>query len=123
MTITNLINLPCQIVRRTPSGLEDDYGNEIPGETVVSTVCEFQKLPRSSDQEDASRNELAESRWNVFFPAGTDVDSGDALIIGGTEYEVDGDPWDARNPLTDQVSHVELMAKRVAGADDDGGGS
>lgn len=116
--ISSLITRPCQLVRRAPSGLEDDYGNEIPGETVVSTVCEFQKQTRSGDQEDASRNELAESRWNVFLPAGTDVASGDALIVDGTEYEVDGEPWDVRNPVTGQFSHVEVQVKRVAGADD-----
>ena len=40
--ISGLMNLSCQIVRRGPSGMEDDYGNEIAGESVVSTVWEFQ---------------------------------------------------------------------------------
>lgn len=116
--LNHLLNRPCQLVRRAPSGLEDDYGNELPGETVISTVCEFQKQTRSGDQEDTGRNQLAESRWNVFFPAGTEVDSGDSLVVDGTEYEVDGEPWDVRNPLTGQMSHVEVQVKRVAGAED-----
>ena len=116
--ISNLINRPCQIVRRAPSGLEDDYGNEIPGETIVATVCEFQKQRGLGDQEDASRNELAESKWNVFFPSGTDVASGDSVIVDGIEYEGDGEAWPVRNPLTGQMSHVEVQVKRVAGAND-----
>lgn len=123
MTIANLINRPCQIVRRGPSGTEDDYGNEIPGETVVSTVCEFQNQRGRSDAENPSRNELAESRWDVFLPAGTDVTSGDALVVDGIEYEVDGEAWAVRNPVTQALSHVEVTVKRVAGAEDGEGPS
>lgn len=117
MSISELMNLPCQLVRRGPSGDEDDYGNELQGETVVSTVCEFQSVRSRGDQEDGSHNELAESRWNVFLPADTDVASGDALIVSGVEYEVDGEAWLARNPRTQGVSHVEVTVKRVAGSE------
>lgn len=123
MTITNLMNRPVQIVRRGPSGTTDDYGNEIPGETVVSTVCEFQNQRGRSDAEDGSHNELAESRWDVFLPADTDITSGDALIVDGLEYEVDGEAWPVRNPLTQTMSHVEVTVKRVAGSGDGEDGS
>lgn len=118
MSVANLMNLSCQIVRRGPSGTEDDYGNEIPGETVVSTVCEFQNQRGRADAEDGSHNELSESRWDVFLPAGTDVTSGDALIVDGLEYEVDGESWSVRNPRTGNLSHVEVTVKRVAGSED-----
>ena len=115
--ISGLMNLSCQIVRRGPSGMEDDYGNEIAGESVVSTVCEFQKQNTMGEQESGSRNDLADSSWDVFFPADTDIDSGDALLVDGKEYEVDGEPWTVRNPVTGQLSHVECSVKRVAGSE------
>ena len=118
--ISNLINRPCQLVRRGPSGSEDDYGNEIPGETVVSTVCEFQAQPSRSDAEDAGHNQLSTSKWDVFLPVGTDVTSGDALMLDGVEYEVDGEAWAVRNPLTRRMSHVECTVVRVAGSEDGG---
>lgn len=113
----NLINRACQVVRRGPSA-EDDYGNEIPSETVVSTVCEFQAATSSADAEDRSQNNLAEGKFDVFFPVGTDVTSGDALILDGVEYEIDGEPWVARNPSTGVLSHVEAQVVRVAGSED-----
>jgi len=108
---------PCQIVRRE-DGTEDDYGNVIPAETTVQALCAFQKQNALGDSEDGSRGNLAESGWNVFFPVGTDVEQGDAVIVDGREYEVDGEPYRARNELTGSVSHVECAARRVAGADD-----
>lgn len=40
--LSNLLSLPCQIVRRTPSGEKDAYGNKKRSETVTETTREGQ---------------------------------------------------------------------------------
>jgi hypothetical protein len=110
--LSNLLNRPCQIVRRGPSGVEDEYGNEIAGETVVSTVCELQQ---DMAAEVASHEEMSKTRWRCFFPVSTDIDGTDRVIIDAEVYEVDGEPWAVRNPRTQQMSHVESRLVRVSG--------
>jgi hypothetical protein len=110
--LSNLLNRSCQIVRRGLSGVEDDYGNEIAGETVVSTVCELQQ---DMAVEITGHEDLSRTRWRCFFPADTDIDGTDRVIIDAERYEIDGDPWSVRNPRTQQMSHVEAHLIRVSG--------
>ena len=112
--ISNLLNLPCQITRRRASGVEDRYGNEIPTENTVSTVCELQQKRRN---EDGSHNELSDTEWHLFLPVGTSLDASDVVIVDGMEYEVEGDPWEVRNPRTRAASHVEASLIRVSSSD------
>jgi hypothetical protein len=110
---TNLLNRPCDIVRRGPSGTEDDYGNLLPDESISSTVCEFQQ---DSRREHGDNNDMAESKWRIFLPVGTDITSGDQVIVDGKAYEVDGEPEAVRNPRTRTMSHVEATVVRTAGS-------
>jgi len=110
--ISNLLNRPCQIVRRGPSGVDDDYGNELAGETVVSTVCELQQ---DAATEIGTHEDLSRTRWRCFMPVGTDIDGSDRVVIEAERYEVDGEPWSVRNPRTQQMSHVEVRLVRVSG--------
>jgi hypothetical protein len=110
--LSNLLNRPCQIVRRGPSGVDDDYGNEIAGETVVSTVCELQQDVAA---EVAGHEEVSKTKWRCFFPVSTDIDGSDRVIIDAEVYEVDGEPWFVRNPRTQQFSHVETRLVRISG--------
>lgn len=109
--LTNLINRPCTIRQRATSGY-DDYGNETDTLTDTATVCEFQQQQRSENED-----ELAAVKWRVFLPTGTSISSGDQLVVDGTAYEVDGEPWDVRNPRTKTGSHIEATVIRVAGND------
>jgi len=115
--ISNLLNRECQIVRRGPSGVEDRYGNEIPTENTVSTVCELQAVAQRSGNEPNGYNELSRTKWTIFFPVGTYVDSADTVVVDGEEYELDGDPWPVRNPRTQAASHVEASLIRVSSSD------
>lgn len=54
----------------------------------------------------------------MILPAGTDVQGDDAVQVDGEVYELVGEPWEARNPRTRQVSHIEATARRTAGPED-----
>jgi hypothetical protein len=109
---TNLLNRPCQIVHRSPSDTEDDYGNVIADHLVSATVCEFQQDAR---KEHDGTNDLSESKWRIFLPTGTDITSGDQVVVDGKTYEVDGEPESVRNPRTRTMSHLEVTVVRTAG--------
>ena len=114
--LSNLLNRPCQIVRRGPSGVEDDYGNELAGETVVSTVCELQSGAGANVGAEIGKHEdLRRTQRQCFFPVGTDIDGNDRVIVDNEFYEVEGEPWAVRNPRTQQMSHVEAKLIRVQG--------
>lgn len=115
MSLTNLITRPCTIVQRRESGTTDAYGNDVPAETSIETVCELQQQ-RRAEQDD--QGELSDTTWQAFFLPSEDIRGGDILIVDGVEYEMFGDPWEARNPRTRVVSHVEATLRRVAGSED-----
>jgi hypothetical protein len=106
------------LVRRSTSGARDAFGNDIPAEVSASVVGELQQR-RRDEPNDAG--ELSAATWDLFLPAGTDVRTGDAVVVDGSVYEVMGDPWDARNPRTGAASHVEATVTRTATHGDEGG--
>jgi hypothetical protein len=112
VSIAQLINRPCTLVRRVETGTEDDFENIGPDEDFVDTVCEIQQQRRD---EPATEGELSVTSWLVIFPAGTEVKSGDAVLIDDAEFELVGAPWHARNPRTKQEHHVEATAKQTRG--------
>jgi hypothetical protein len=118
MPLEDLLNRPCTITRRSESGTIDDYGNDIPDEETVETVCELQQRTRLTDGEPAGQGELSDTRWLLVLPAGTDIRTGDTVEVDGQVYEMFGDPWPARNPRTQEESHVECNLRRTAGTGD-----
>lgn len=119
MSLTTLINRPCVIFTRSDSAEEDDYGNLIPAEGAVETVCEAQ--PRAS-VEPALAGEVSDSDWVGFFlpPDASYLNTASAVWIPELgEFEVVGMPPPWRNPRTQQASFVEASLKRTAGAEDD----
>lgn len=113
MTLEKLINLPCTIIRRSDSAEEDDYGNALAGAEEVDTVCEIQQKMRDENAE----GEPASADWLGIFPAGTTIDSDDAVEVDGIgRFEVIGAPWSARNPRKQTVSHIEATLRRTGGA-------
>lgn len=113
--LAQLLNTPCTLILRSASGSTDELGNEIPSETPVDTVCELQQKMRS---EGGDEGEVSETDWLIILPAGTQVRTGDAALVGEYEYEMIGDPWHVRNPRIELESHVEITARRVAGSED-----
>jgi hypothetical protein len=116
--LSQLINRPCTITRRSESGVEDAYGNDVPEETVVETVCELQQQRRDEPDQ---QGEVSDALWIAFFLPGTAVHTGDVLTVDGEQYEVVGDPWHPRNPRTQAEGQVEATLRRTAGSDDEVG--
>lgn len=92
----------------------------MPTETLVTVLGELQQARRD---EPAAAGELSDTRWVLFLPAGTDVATGDAVIADGQLYELVGDPWQARNPRTQQPSHIECSVRRTGQSGDEVTGS
>lgn len=119
MSLTSLINRPCRVIHRVPSGETDEYGREIQGEEIIDTVCELQRVTRRVAEEEAGLyGDLSDTLWKAFFLPGLDLRTADTLIVDGQSYELVGDPWDARNPRTRRPSHIEVTVRRTA-ADED----
>lgn len=115
MTLSTLINRPCQIVTRTADGTRNAYNDEIVAETIVETVCELQQRQRG---EDTDAGDIADSSWLLVLPAGTQVAQDSTVIVDGDRYELDGEPWPARNPRTQLMSHIEATVRRTTAPDD-----
>lgn len=113
--LTDLLTLPCTITRRTPSGdAVDEYGNEALDENTSSTVCELQQRQRGEDDADG---QIARGEFLLILPAGTVLHTADTVTIDGDDYEVQGEPWAARNPRTQAASHLEATVTRVTSTD------
>ena len=110
MPIANLLTLPVTIVHRVALGAIDQFGNDVPTETLVETTGELQQTRRD---EPVTEGELAVTTWDLFLPAGTPLATGDAIIASGALYEVISDAWAVRNPRTGTQSHVEATLRRV----------
>lgn len=116
--LSDLINRPCVILRRLEGATTDDYGNEIPVEESVETVCELQLRTSRGDSEPGGQGEFSDTDWLLFLLPGTEIRTGDSVEVDGQTYEMVGDPWHARNPRTQQPSHVEAQLRRTASTGD-----
>lgn len=118
MTLATLVNRPCTIVSRTDSGSVNAYGDEINAENGTAALWELQQRGRSEGED-----EVSDTRWSAYFLPDVALHSGDAIVDGetGETYEVEGEPWRARNPRTHAVSHVEASVRRTGGPEDEVG--
>lgn len=113
--MTHLMNRPCLIRRKTPGTTTDEYGTPTTETVEVRTVCELQPATSTRrDGEPSSHLDLTDSDWLLLLPAGTEIDSPDQVEVEGLTYEVSTAPWSARNPWTQEPSHVEVGLRRTA---------
>lgn len=101
------------ILRRTAGTAIDIYGEPTRGTTSVAVLCEIQQR---RTEEPGEAGEFSIANWDGFFPSGTAIDTGDAVVAPtkGT-FEVIGEPWDAEEGSA-AVNHVEVALKRTVGA-------
>jgi len=111
VTLTSLINRPCVLRHRTGGTMVDRDGNEIAEWVEVATVCEIQQRRRTENNE-----QISVAQWVAFLLPGETVRTGDELVVDDITYQIEGDPWPARNPRTRQASHIEATLRRMAGA-------
>ena len=111
MSLASLINRPVTLRHKTGGTSIDRDGNEIPEVVEIDTVCELQQRQRRENEE-----QIGDATWVAFFLPGETIGSGDELVVDNVVYQVEGDPWPARNPRTQQASHIEATLRRMAGA-------
>ena len=116
MTIANLITRECVLILRDTVESTDAYGNVEYVDFGVDSLCEIQQ--RSANERYDS-GEVSDDQWSVFFLTGTDLTTASAVQVGEDVYEFIGDPWTTRNPTTGIDSHIEVRARRTAGALDE----
>lgn len=119
MSLEDLINRPCTLIRETASGERNAAGNETTETVEVETVCEYQ--PRSTSENPQS---VTRSTDVVYFLPGEEVSSGNEIVIPGEgRFRVEGKPARRRNPRTREPAQVEVQVERIAGPDDEEEGS
>jgi hypothetical protein len=115
MPLSNLINRPCTLLRRSASADDiDEAGDAVRSETAVAAVWELQQRRRD---EPSDQGELSVTTWDAFFLPGTELDGTDQIVDGPTGhlYELVGDPWEARNPRSG-FRQIEATVQRAGGA-------
>lgn len=122
MALAQLLNRPCTIIHRTAGEGEDRYGNRKSAVEEIATVCEIQESKRSlsgRSSEAGGSGEVSDAEWLGIFPAGTPLGTADSIRVDGIgELEVVGEPWPARNPRTQAISHIEAPLRRTAGGEE-----
>lgn len=90
----------------------DRYGDSSKTWTSATSTVTKGWLSQASSQEPTSPGRVAEvTTWQLYLPAGTDIEASDRVVIDGTTYEVDGPPNRARRPSGEH--HVEARLRRV----------
>lgn len=115
MSLSQLINRNCTIIRKTSSGSIDELGNVVDAETSVATVCEIQQ----TTADEVQNTEWGSAEYKGFFPAGTELDTGDVVEVDdlGT-LEVVGLPARRWNPRIQTEQFVRAWLHQTAGAED-----
>ena len=117
MLTDDMLTRPCTITQRTESGTTDRRGNAVKDETTVDTVCELQQ---DDHAEQTAGGIVAPSTWTLILPAGTEIAVDDSVTVDGRIYEVRGEPWQARDPATGAVDHIEATVVITTGANEGG---
>lgn len=101
------------LVQRVLSG-QDEYGNDTYTDNPVEVSnCIVQ--PASSNENDQWTEQIS-TDITVFVPYGTEVSALDALLINGTEYEIQGIPQQWLSPFSGNTSPTQVRASQVTGA-------
>jgi hypothetical protein len=110
------------VLHRTLSEEEDEFGNQKYDVQEIETVCEVQESQLSlhgRSSEPASEGETSNAEWLGLFPTGTPLGTADTVRVDGIgDLEVVGEPWAARNPRTQVISHIETPLRRTAGGEE-----
>jgi hypothetical protein len=104
--LADLLNRPTTIVHR----VSDEAFDAAYTESTTETVCELQQRVRTERE-----GVISITDWLLILPAGTPIDTNDQVIVDGKRFEIEGDAWEARNPYTQQPSHVEASLRFIGG--------
>jgi hypothetical protein len=104
-------------IRITGSG-EDAYGNVSSSTTTSTTITGVSLQPFTggapSSETPGSNFDRTVTRWRLFAPPGTDLQTDDRIRQGALDLEIDGEPvtWPGPNG---SPHHLEAQLKRFGG--------
>lgn len=101
------------LIRRTPSGQVDEYGNDIMSETRVS-VPNTVFVPAGSS-EYLTFADQSSATETFYLPYGTAVSVLDAIEFRGITYEINGVPDIWQSPFSGNVSPIRVNAVKISG--------
>lgn len=90
------------------SATTDRYGDDVADWTSPTTTVVSGWLHDLSSFESYGNRDTTSVSAQIFLPSGTDITSGDRVVIGGITYEVEGAPNVARTPLGEHHLEVSL---------------
>ncbi|MEH3055548.1 MAG: hypothetical protein PGN13_16345 [Patulibacter minatonensis] len=70
--------------------------------TGAEVLCELQQ-----DDHTETADVAAVSTWTLFLPPGTTITPESRVTAGGQTFDVRGAPWEARDPISGAISHIE----------------
>lgn len=101
------------LLRRVLNG-QDEFGNDTyTDEPVQVSGCVVQP---ASSSEQTQWTEQVSTDITVFMPYGTVVSELDALVINGTQYEIEGIPQQWLSPFSGSTAPIQIRASLVTGA-------
>lgn len=110
-TIDHLLTIPCELIQRSYAEAANADGEQDVTETIVAGVlCELQAAGSREEQGGA----LQITTYRLWLAAGTVLRGWDAVRLTDTGelFELEGDAFEARSPLTGN-SHVEAIVRRT----------
>lgn len=112
--LANLFTDDVLILRQSQAVEEDDFATpDTTPDEEVETVGALQQEQRGEAE---GQGEFSETRWVLFLPATTEIDTTDRVVVDGRVYEVTGDPWPVKDHPRGTTSHLEVTLERTGDA-------
>jgi hypothetical protein len=111
MNVARLLKVDATVTSVSLTGTEDEFGD--PTEETSTAIYKAWAWQTSRSDETVG-TDVQSQKWRIALHRSAEglVDGGDRITYEGTEYEVDGPPWIARNPRTGRVEYIEATMRR-----------
>lgn len=112
MNVLRLLRMDVTVTHVT---VDDDDRDEMGNPTEVTTTTVFKGWYwQASTDESTANAEVANVRHNLALErsAAGNIDAGDRVEVDGITFDVEGTPWEARNPRTLVIEYVQAEIVR-----------
>lgn len=111
MNVGRLLTSTATVTSVARTGTEDVYGVPAEATTSVDVACWLHQTRRTDDSIPVARGD---ETWELYVPAGTEIDTADRVTVDDVAYEVVGPPWVATNPRTRRAEFTVATVRRTA---------
>jgi len=112
VNVARLLRIDCTVTHVT---VDEDDRDEMGNPTEVTTTTTYKGWHwQSTSREETGNAETVQDEHNLALElaAAGNVDAGDRVEIDGITWEIDGEPWQARNPRTLRLEYVQAKIVR-----------